>query len=184
MDVPDVMIESARSAWDEQLRRRHQLLKQSIPDFLRHRSVLSLFTVPIVYSLVVPLLLLDLWVTVYQTICFRIYGIARVRRRAHFVIDRHKLAYLNVIEKAHCLYCSYSVGVVSYTLEVAARTEQYWSPIGHAAPLTQPHSHYSQFLDYGDAEGYRHDLSALRKALGPSRSVRPAERGRAAIKIG
>ena len=168
MGVPDVMTESARGTWDQELRRRHRRVKQSIPDFLRHGSVRSLFTVPIVYSLFVPLLLLDLWITVYQAICFPIYGIARVRRRPYFVIDRHKLAYLNVIEKAHCMYCSYSVGLISYTLEVAARTEQYWCPIRHSAPLTQPHSHYSQFLDYGDADGYRHHLSAIRKAIAPT----------------
>jgi len=167
MGVRDVKTESPKGAWDEQIRRRHRLLKQSIPDFLRHSSVRSFLTVPIAYSLVVPLLLLDLWVTVYQSICFPIYGIARVRRHAYFAIDRHKLGYLNAIEKAHCLYCSYSVGVLSYTLEVAARTEQYWCPIKHSGPMAPPHSHYSRFLAYGDADSYRRGLTTLRKALRP-----------------
>jgi hypothetical protein len=29
-------------------------------------------------------------------------------------IDRHRLGYLNVIEKANCVYCSYANGVVAY----------------------------------------------------------------------
>lgn len=59
-----------------------------------------------------PLVLLDLWVTVFQALSFRIYGIPTVRRRQDFVIDRHKLAYLNGIEKLHCFYCSDANGLL------------------------------------------------------------------------
>ena len=61
------------------------------------------------------------------------------------------------------MYCSYTVGVITYIREVAARTEQYWCPIRHARPIPQPHSHYQQFLDYGGAQGYRQELPALRQ---------------------
>ena len=73
-------------------------------------------------------MLLDLWVTLYQSICFPIYGMARVPRRQYFAIDRHKLAYLNGIEKVHCTFCSYANGLIAYVREVAARTEQYLVP--------------------------------------------------------
>ena len=84
--------------------------------------------------------------------------------------DRHRLAYLNGIEKLNCAYCSYANGVVSYVREVAARTEQYWCPIRHARRIPAPHSRYQLFFDYGDAERYRAELSPLRNAL---RHVRP-----------
>lgn len=155
----------SRVWFDEELRRKHRRLKQGIPAFLREGSLLNLLTTPVIYSLAVPFLLLDLWVSAYQWVCFPIYGIARVRRRAHFAIDRHKLAYLNTIEKANCLYCSYANGVVAYVGEVAARTEHYWCPIKHARPIPTPHAHYQLFLDYGDAEGYRNRLPTLRRTL-------------------
>ena len=140
-------------------------LKQSVPTYIREGSLLSLLTAPVIYSLIVPLAALDLWTTVYQWVCFSIYGIDRVPRRAYFVIDRHELSYLNAIEKANCTFCGYATGLIAYVREVAARTEQYWCPIKHARPLPTPHARYQLFVDYGDAHRYRHELKTVRHAL-------------------
>ena len=140
-------------------------LKQRLPAFLRESSPLTILTAPLVYSLIVPVALLDLWVTIYQAVCFRAYGIARVRRSAYIVIDRHALAYLNGVEKLNCVFCGYANGVFAYVREVAGRTEQYWCPIRHARRIRAPHSHYPGFVEYGDAEGYRQRLIPLRDAL-------------------
>jgi hypothetical protein len=158
-------IHRGRVRFDADARRAHQQLKQSIPAFLRHGSLRNLLTAPVIYSLAFPLLLLDVWVSAYQWLCFPIYGVACVRRSAYFAIDRHKLAYLNTIEKANCMYCSYATGLFAYAREIGARTEQYWCPIKHSRPIASPHAHYQLFLDYGDAAGYRRGLHALRKAL-------------------
>jgi hypothetical protein len=155
-----------RRVWfDKELRDAHRRLRQSIPSYIREGSVLSLLTAPVIYSLVVPLLLLDAWTTVYQWVCFPVYGVPRVRRRPYFVLDRRKLAYLNGIEKVNCTFCSYANGLFAYVREVAARTEQYWCPIKHAHTIPAPHQRYHVFLDYGDAEGYRRELPVLRRAL-------------------
>ena len=122
-------------------------------------------TAPLIYGLLVPIALLDASVTVYQTVCFRVYGVARVRRSAYIVIDRHHLAYLNAIEKLNCVYCGYANGVFAYVREIAGRTEQYWCPIRHAKRVRAPHLHYREFVDYGDAEGYHARLIPLRDAL-------------------
>jgi hypothetical protein len=158
-------VRRGRIWFDEEARRAQRRLKQGIPAFLRESSLLNLLTTPIIYSLALPLLLLDLWVTAYQWTCFPIYRIARVKRRTHFVIDRHKLAYLNTIEKVHCLYCSYANGLITYVREITARTEQYWCPIKHSRPIAAPHAHYQLFFDYGDAAGYRKGLSGIRTRL-------------------
>lgn len=164
-------VRRGRVWFDTKLRKAHLRLRQSIPTYVREGNVRSLLTAPIVYSLMVPLLALDLWVTMYQSVCFPIYGIAHVPRRRYFALDRHKLAYLNGIEKVHCTFCSYANGLIAYVREVAARTEQYWCPIKHARAIPAPHSRYHVFLDYGDAERYRRDLGPLRDALrrAPSR---------------
>jgi hypothetical protein len=78
---------------------------------------------------------------------------------------RHKLAYLNGIEKVNCTFCSYANGLIAYVREVAGRTEQYWCPITHARAIPAPHQRYHEFLDYGDAQGYRNELRVLRHAL-------------------
>ena len=88
-----------------------------------------------------------------------------MRRSDHVVFDRARLAYLNWIEALNCLYCSYANGVIAQVREIAGRTEQYWCPIKHALRTADPHRRYVQFLEYGDAEGYRSRLEALRDQL-------------------
>jgi len=97
----------------------------------------------VLYSLLLPLMALDLWVTAFQWICFPMYGVPCVSRRRFWVLDRHKLAYLNGIEKANCVFCGYGNGVISYVREVAACTEQYWCPIRHATSIASPHDRYT-----------------------------------------
>jgi hypothetical protein len=102
---------------------------------------------------------------IYQSVCFRAYGIARVKRSSYIVFDRQHLAYLNGIEKLNCLYCGYANGVFAFVREVAGRTEQYWCPIRHARRVHAPHTHYREFVDYGDGEGYHRRLPLLRQEL-------------------
>lgn len=149
--------------FSDEVKRRHRAQAMHLLEYLRRAKLKHVLTAPIIWSCIVPALLMDLVVTLYQQICFSVYGIPKVRRADHIVIDRHHLAYLNYIEKLNCLYCSYFNGLVSYIGEVAARTEQYWCPIKHAAQLKRAHSRYERFAEYGDAENYRKDLNDLRK---------------------
>jgi hypothetical protein len=162
-------IRRGRVWFDEEVRRAQRAFRQSVPVFVRDSSVGALLTTPVIYSLLIPFAVLDLWVTVYQRICFPVYGITRVARRRYIVIDHHTLAYLNGIEKANCVFCSYATGVIAYVREVAARTEQYWCPIKHARAIPSPHARYRLFFDYGDAKTYRSDLPRLRRRLRPMR---------------
>ena len=88
----------ARVWFDRELREAHRRLRQSVPAYVVHGNVFSLLTAPVIYSLLLPLVMLDFWVTFYQAVCFPMYGIARVPRRRYFAIDRHKPAYLNAIK--------------------------------------------------------------------------------------
>jgi len=63
-----------------------------------------ILTAPVIYALIIPVLLLDVFVAVYQTVCFPVYGIPRVRRSDYLAFDREQLAYLNAIEKLNCAY--------------------------------------------------------------------------------
>jgi hypothetical protein len=158
-------IDAGRVRFEHGVTAIHRPFKQGVVRFLRESQLLALLTAPVIYAVIVPVALLDLAVTTYQAICFRAYGIARVRRSAYVVIDRQHLAYLNVIEKLNCVYCGYANGVFAYVREVAGRTEQYWCPIRHAKRVRAPHPHYREFVEYGDAEGYRRRLIPLRQEL-------------------
>ena len=83
------------------------------------------------------------------------------------------LAYLNALEKLNCAYCSYANGVIAFTREVAGRTERYWCPIKHARRVLGAHPHYSEFVDYGDAEAFRRDAAALAANPAPPPAAPP-----------
>ena len=145
---------------------RHQrIYKIGLIRFLISSRILVLISAPIIYAVWLPFLWLDLCVTIYQTICFPIYGIPKVRRSDYLVFDRGMLPYLNLIERFNCFYCSYGNGIAAYTREVAARTEQYWCPIKHARRLQASHARYHDFFEHGDMEAYRQGLERLRRRL-------------------
>ncbi|MGC4081537.1 MAG: hypothetical protein QM736_05325 [Vicinamibacterales bacterium] len=92
--------------------------------YIRSGSLAHTLAAPVIYSLLLPFALLDMWVTVYQWICFPLYRIPLVRRREYLTFDRQTLLYLNPLEKLNCVFCGYVNGLVAYVREVGARTEQ------------------------------------------------------------
>jgi len=141
---------------------RHRLLKARLFKYVFGARPAMILSAPAIYALIIPFLLLDLFVAVYQTVCFPVYGIPRVRRSDYLAFDRGQLAFLNAIEKLNCAYCSYGNGVLAYVREVASRTEEYWCPIKHARRVLGVHARYGSFVDYGDGDAYRHELERLR----------------------
>ena len=144
----------------------HRRLRISSWRHIWNARLLVILSSPVIYACVLPFLLLDAAVAVYQLVCFPIYGIPKVRRDDYLVFDRGRLAYLNTIEKVGCIYCSYANGLLALITEVAARTEQYFCPIKHAQPLVQIHSRYGKFLPFGDARAYRSKSDAVAHEFG------------------
>jgi hypothetical protein len=158
-------LEHGRIAFEEELLRRHRELRQKLLPYMFGADPLVMLTAPVIYAGIIPFVLLDIFVTIFQAVCFPIYGIAKIKRSDYLVFDRHHLAYLNALEKLNCAYCSYANGVIAFTREIASRTEQYWCPIKHARRLVGAHARYALFDDYGDGENYQARLAELRKAL-------------------
>ena len=150
----------------EEFQRQQRRYKTGLFRFLLRSRLLVALTAPIIYAGWIPFLVMDVFVTFYQAICFPIYRIPKVRRLDYLVFDREDLPYLNIIEKFNCFFCSYGNGVAAYTREVAARTEQYWCPIKHARRLAAAHDRYPNFFDHGDAQAYQQGLNRLRKQYG------------------
>lgn len=160
-------VERGRVAFDAEVGALHARLAQSWILFLWESPRFSLILTPVIYSLIVPLALLDAWLWIYQAACFPVYGIQKVDRARFIVLDRGLLKYLNGIQRFNCQYCGYANGVIGYAREVASRTEQYFCPIKHAARRAGAHQRYEDFLEYGDAEGYRANWKKLRDRLKP-----------------
>ena len=117
---------------------------------------------PFIYGVFIPGLLFHLSLEIYHQICFRLYGIPRVKASDYFVYDRRLLPYLNWIEKLNCFYCSYFNNLLRYAIEITGRTERYWCPIKYATKINEPHSQYDKFIDYLDAKNFREKWADLR----------------------
>ncbi len=162
----------------EEFLRQQKRYKIGLFRFLLRSNFLDIITAPVIYIGWIPFLLMDLFVTVYQTICFPVYRIPKVKRSDYLVFDREDLPYLNIIEKFNCFYCSYGNGVAAYTREVAARTEQYWCPIKHARRIKAAHERYPRFFDHGDAEAFRQGLNRLRRQFDEDPRKKPETKER------
>ncbi len=153
--------------FESSIKEAHKKLKIGLIHWFSKRPI-NLMTGPIIYSMIVPMLILDVCISFYQLTCFPIYEIKLVKRRDYISFDRHHLHYLNWIEKFHCTYCAYGAGLLAYITEIVARTEQYFCPIKHARKVMGTHSRYIKFLDYGDAKNYQENLENFRKQLSKS----------------
>lgn len=159
------VVENGRVRFGEAVTEKQRLRKIGLFRYLAHAHALTYVTAPVIYAGWVPLALLDLFCFVYQTICFPVYGITRVRRAEYMAFDRGDLPYLNPLQKFNCFYCSYANGLAAYAREIAARTEQFWCPIKHSRKILAAHDRYPSFFEFGDAESYRHGLEHLQREL-------------------
>jgi hypothetical protein len=157
------VVAKKKVSFEREVRKHHKTLAKTIRRYLRDAAFLNILTAPVIWFCLIPGAFLDLSITVYQAICFPIYKIPKVKRGDYIVIDRQNLGYLNGIEKFNCVYCGYFNGLVAYVQEVVARTEQYWCPIKHARKLKTIHKRYRNFMDFGDADGYRKNVEAVRR---------------------
>ena len=137
----------AREDWEQRKQeladeflRQQRRYKTGLFRFLLRSRLLVILSAPVIYAGWIPFLLIDLFVTTYQAICFPIYRIPKVKRSDYLVFDRADLPYLNAIEKFNCFYCEYANGIVGYAKAVVNQMELYSCAIKHELhPLGQEH---------------------------------------------
>lgn len=117
---------------------------------------LHLISVPVVYSMIIPLFFSDISSEIYHNICFRLYGLPLIKRSKYIKIDRHKLKYLSWYDKINCAYCGYANGLINYIQAIFAETEKYWCGIKHKkdSKFIEP-NHHREFIDYEDEKIYK-----------------------------
>ena len=155
-------IENEKIKFEEEVIKKGRMKIISSIQYLSSFPVLALFTIPFIWGMMLPTFVVDIFASIYQSICFPIYKIPKVKRKEYVVMDRYNLFYLDRVEKVNCWYCEYFNGVIAYVREIAARTEQFWCPIKHSKVLKERHSRYEMFFDFGDFMRYREELKRRR----------------------
>ena len=115
---------------------------------------INLITGPIIYSVIVPLLVLDAFVSLYQLLCFPIYKVKPFRRSEFIVFDRQELKYLDWISKFHCTYCAYAVGLIGFVSAVIGATEAYFCPIKHHSKKSHGPVRKYRFVAYEQSDDF------------------------------
>lgn len=129
-------------------------MKTSKKTWRKLRSVLS---VPFIFSLIIPIVIFDIFLEIYHRICFPLYEIPYVKR-SHYIriTDREKLPYLKWHEKIACAYCGYANGWLHYASVIAGKTESYFCAITHLEVRGYvPSEHEKSFAKYGDEAALR-----------------------------
>jgi len=170
-------IEGSKIRFEENLRRVHHELKTGVLTWLRTSEWRNVVSAPFIYAMIIPLLLLDLFVTTYQAVCFPLYRIPKVKRSHYIVVDRHHLGYLNIIEKMNCIYCGYGDGLLAYTRQILSRTEMYWCPIKHARKVLDPHRRYAKFSDFGDGDDFEAHVASMREQVATQQTIGSVDQG-------
>ena len=156
-------IHKKKISFQKDIKKKHKQLAKAVARYLSDAPLLNIITAPFIWACIIPALFMDAVVSLYQFVCFPVYGIPKVKRDQYIIFDRHSLRYLNVIEKINCTYCGYFNGLIAYVHEIAARTEQYWCPIKHARRVAAIHSRYKSFIEFGDGDGYREKIEEIRR---------------------
>ena len=146
----DNKVEFTKEARQKNKQAKLPLYRYVMPKNLRH-----LLSAPFIYSMIIPTVIFDIFLWVYHSVAFPLYGIPKVKRSDYIIFDRKELDYLNLLQKINCLYCSYVNGFVVYLMEIAARTERYWCPIKAAKKPKFHHSWYHDFADYGNPKQWQ-----------------------------
>lgn len=127
--------------------------------FQSQRLWWHLISGPFIWLPLLGVLFLDLLISIYQAICFPVYGLEKVKRSTYILVrDRNKLAYLDPLDKLSCMYCGYVNGFLLYAKEIAGRTEKYWCGIKHEAKpgfKTQASQVEQNFARFGDEADFK-----------------------------
>ena len=115
-----------------------------------------IISIPFIWLPILTVIPMHIAVWLYQSICFRLYGIKLVKLGDYVSFDREKLRYLSTIDKINCAYCSYANGIFGYVAEIGHRTEYYWCGIKHKNQPDNPAFAYqSKFAAYGNKEDFQ-----------------------------
>jgi hypothetical protein len=118
-------------------------------------------------------MLLNVFVSLYQILCFPIYKIKLFRRSDYISFDRQELRYLDWISKFHCTYCAYAVGLIGFVRAVIGATEAYFCPIKHQSKKSHSQTRRYPFIAYTQSDDFDFDLrlNGMREAMMKQRNL-------------
>jgi len=125
--------------------------------YIKHPNrVMILILLPLLWTLIIPLVVLDIRIEIYHRILFPLYKLPYVKRSDYIqIMDRARLPYLTIIQKINCIYCGYANGIVRYWVQIAWQTEHYRCGIQHQKRKDfVVEEHQKDFAKYADKNDF------------------------------
>jgi len=70
-------VSEGKVIFEQEMLELHERLKSSLFVYVLKAPLLTILSAPVIYAMVVPAVLMDLALWIYQAVCFPVYGIAR-----------------------------------------------------------------------------------------------------------
>ena len=156
-------IEWRKIIWNKERLKELKKYKTSILESIFSARVREVLSIPFIYSMIIPAIILDIFLFMYQQTALRLYKIPLVKRSDYIVFDRNNLAYLNWLQKLNCMYCSYFNWLMQFAVEIAWRTEKYWCPIKHAKQKAWEHNWEKYFAEYWDPIKFKQTFCSVKE---------------------
>lgn len=150
----EFFIKNKKVIFSEKIKKYWKLKKINEFRYFITADIRHIISISFIYSMIIPAMILDLFLTIYQYTVLPLYWIPKVKRDSYFIYDRRFLSYLNLIQKINCLYCSYVNWLFAYAVEIWARTEQYWCPVKHALKHELNHEYTKYYADFWDVDWF------------------------------
>jgi hypothetical protein len=79
-----VDFEASKVRFEHEVLAQQKRFKMGVFKYIFNANIKSFLAAPLIYAVFFPMVLLDLFVWVYQWVCFPLFGLARVVRSAYF----------------------------------------------------------------------------------------------------
>jgi len=115
---------------------------------LKEKNLLfKLIGTSMIWSAIIPIIIVDIYATIYQEIYFTIQGIPKIKRSNYLNFDRWNLSKLSIGQKISCIYCGYANGIVAWFKALVNQTETYSCAVKHQYEMPGQ-DHQSSFAEY------------------------------------
>ena len=68
-------LQGKRAVFEEEILRAHRELRVGLARYVFNANLMTVVTAPVIYAMIVPFVILDITITLYQWICFPVYGL-------------------------------------------------------------------------------------------------------------
>jgi len=92
-------ITKRRVYFEENVIIRHKEYTKQLFNYITDAKLKHILSTPFIWICIVPVALMDITISLYQAICFPIYGIPKVKRQDYIVFDRQYLNYFESYRK-------------------------------------------------------------------------------------